>query len=101
MMDRDDLQLGDSVYIPDGTPDAPSVARIKVSGLGRRIWFNAPTAANGKAWIEADLDKIHPTRAEAWAAVIEEADLAVSIAMRRLELAQAAAAAAAGNPETD
>jgi len=90
-MTRDDLQLGDAVYYADGTPDAPSVARIKVSGLGRRIWFNAPNAANGKVWIEADLDLFYPTRAEAWAAVIEEADQAVALAMQRMELAQSAA----------
>ncbi len=93
MMERDDLQLSDLVYYSDGTPDAPSVARIKVSGLGRKIWFSAPTSENANRWIEADLDRVYSTRAEAWASVIEEADRGVVAAMERMERAKAAAAA--------
>jgi hypothetical protein len=98
-MNRSDLELGDVVFYADGTPDAPSVARTTVAGLGHRVHVKAPTAANPVAWAEVDPALLYPTRGEAWAGVIDAADRAVALAMRRMELAQQAAAEAPADPE--
>lgn len=94
-MNRSDLGLGDVVYFHTRDAIPPRVERAEVASLGHLVHVRVPDAAAvaGHYWIEIHPAHLHPTRAAAWAALLEVADCAAVATMDRVAAIKAAAAA--------